>query len=648
MATYYVDSSATGLNDGSSWTDAWTSITSALSVAAGDTVLVSSTHSETPTTSNMHWSNSTTLDPIKIINVDKTTNQYTTASKAEYNIRTNNQFAVLYVKGDGLRVYGLKFIGGTGIECPGYDFHYTDCEFYVGANSGRFSLFGGLEGHNGVFENCLIENQISSQILAGGNSRIIFRNCDIHSTSSSTTKTILSHGASSNWGLGSSVEFHSCVFDCKYIYSGRTDHTSKGHELDALFVDCEFPASYEYYDSAYTFTSVRNIVISNSSSGSNGEEINYVSGKHSEKGSTKGVSTVYRTSGANAGSSGFSWELTSSSNSIEQYRALRSIPITKWVESGSQTITVYVAGSSSLNDDDFWIEVDSPSEEVSPTAQGKFRTTKPEPLATPTALTSDTSSTWNGTGVGTKQKIEVAISPTIAGTVTVRCYLAKPSTTVYVDPKISSDGYQYVYQGVLVDGYPVVSATTPPSSATFSQIIDNGGVGYSLIGSWLTYSGSVPGKYGGDYNYISGGTGSNVATWSFTGLRRGMYQVSVSWAYNGSHTTSANYKAYSGNSLQVNQTKNQTISAASDYVENGIPFENLGGTFVVSGGSLTVTLDDSQASGFAIADAVRIELVSEIESESGTQIFPFRQWVEDKAIAGTTTPLTPVHPLRSN
>ena len=41
MTDFYVDSAATGANNGTSWTDAWTSITSAPGgIAAGDRVFV--------------------------------------------------------------------------------------------------------------------------------------------------------------------------------------------------------------------------------------------------------------------------------------------------------------------------------------------------------------------------------------------------------------------------------------------------------------------------------------------------------------------------------------------------------------------------------------------------------------------------------
>ena len=51
MATYYVDSSATGSNNGSSKANAFTSFYTAVSsTASGDILLVSHTHSENVTT----------------------------------------------------------------------------------------------------------------------------------------------------------------------------------------------------------------------------------------------------------------------------------------------------------------------------------------------------------------------------------------------------------------------------------------------------------------------------------------------------------------------------------------------------------------------------------------------------------------------
>ena len=178
-------------------------------------------------------------------------------------------------------------------------------------------------------------------------------------------------------------------------------------------------------------------------------------------GETTNETSVYRSSGANNGDADYSWKMTSNANT-DSYCSLQSAEICKWVESGSQTITLHVASAVALGlyQDGFWIEVESPSEETSPTGLGKFRTTKPNPLAITSTLAIDSSSSWTGSGVGTKQKIDVAIAPTISGTVTVRCYLAAPSTTIYVDPKISTDGNQRVFNGVLVNDDVVTSSAT--------------------------------------------------------------------------------------------------------------------------------------------------------------------------------------------
>jgi hypothetical protein len=459
MATYYVDSNATGLNDGSSWTNAWTSLASSNGSAttAGDVVYVASDHSET-TTTNLSWSGGSETNPIQIINVDKTTNQYTTSSQATY-YKTGG----FYIGGIGIRVFGIRFESNTSVITTATDFIYTDCYFDIGYDSGSKGFQGALTGNTGKLISCTIRTQRGSVVAFGGNSRVIFENCTMFSQRiAASTVTIISNGASNNWRLGSTAEFRSCnLSDFDYLYGGNS---SWKHQLDVVLSNCEFPSSYSYQPS--DTISPRRVLVSACSGGTTYPNINIDSAFYNVRGYAKGVTSHYRSGGASIDSTGYSWSMQSNANAVESLAAAESLPITKYVEAASQTIILYLAGSSSLNDDDFWIEVESPSEESSATAQKKFRTTKPNPLATPTALTSDTS-TWTGTGVGTVQKIEVPISPTIAGTVTVRCYLAKPSTTVYVDPKLSGTGYQRVYNGVLVDDNETITTTT---STTGTQI----------------------------------------------------------------------------------------------------------------------------------------------------------------------------------
>jgi len=449
MATYYVDSNATGLNDGSSWTDAWTSLGSSLSVAAGDTVLVSSSHSETVSSNTYYdYTNATSALPVKVISANSTTGLYEKATSIQIDHGTVNFYDIVFEKnaefhGLYIRANDLHF-NGEGSMVLMNDCTFTFCQsplLNVGDNATGVGIC--------KFTNCLFdfsggvghyESYVSRATIAD------FINCSFVKYSASY---LFDQGSPAPLAdYYTPVTFKCCdlsVYDT--IYSGVSLQTN-GRKV--VLERCKTKAGFSVFASIGS-QSYDGLVYESSDSISLSSRVLGLVRKESYAGVVSSSTSVYRSSGSSDGDNDFSWsaESTASCGSIN---LLDSIEICKSVESGSQTITVYLAGSASLNNDDFWIEVESPSEEVSPTAQSKFRTTKPDPLATPTALTSDTSSTWNGTGVGTKQKIEVAISPTIAGTVTVRCYLAKPSTTVYVDPKISTTGNQRVFNGVLVDG----------------------------------------------------------------------------------------------------------------------------------------------------------------------------------------------------
>ena len=455
MATYYVDSNATGLNSGTSWTDAWTTIDSATNVNAGDVILVDDSHVDAFVgNKNLNFYGGTFLNPIKIISVDKATNDYSSGATIKSAPSNYN----LYINGNIL-FYGCTIQAGERLALPqssDYRMWFDDCVLgTLGTGQHRYIQFGSGSGDGQsssiIVTNSTIGDQYNNYPYRfSGHGTMHIRNCTFASTSARTL------GGRGNVMFMNDDSPKVTIEDCDFSAETATTNLFGGMTMSSSFTlrRCKLQSGYSIGTlNEFSQVSLEDCESSNLTSPS----INAIFAD--PFGVSESVSSVYRSSGASDGTTEYSFKFTSNSNALESHLPISSFSFAKYVGTGSQTITVYLAGGSSLNDDDFWIEVESPSEEASPTAQGKFRTTKPYPLATPTALASDTSS-WTGTGVGTAQKVEVAIAPTIAGTVTVRCYLAKPSTTVYVDPKISTDGKQRVFDGVLVDGE--ATQTTSP------------------------------------------------------------------------------------------------------------------------------------------------------------------------------------------
>jgi hypothetical protein len=132
-------------------------------------------------------------------------------------------------------------------------------------------------------------------------------------------------------------------------------------------------------------------------------------------------------------------------------------------------------------------------------------------------------------------------------------------------------------------------------------IIDNGDAGYSRTAGWTTVTNTL--ANGLDYDYAASGTGSARATWSFTGLVPGSYQVFARWVPFSNRATNATYTIRDGATLLGSAVVNQQLAPAGE-LSNGITWQSLG-FFQTATGNLAVQLTNA-ANGFVIADAVRV------------------------------------------
>lgn len=436
MATHYVDSSASGANDGTSKTDAWTSIASATGVAAGDTVLVSHTHSQSiAATTGLKFSNSTATSPVRLLSTNFSTDALATGAV----IQTTAAAYHLSV-GGCLFCSGITFGAGYQLKI-GQDpvtendvMQFEGCTLKTVHNQtyNVIQIGKSLDHLVARFDNCTIDQLATT---GGWNSvKVYSDDLRFHNLSFSLPGTVTNalFEASQSYDElqvilveGSDLSGFSKLFKTKTGINGLVRVARCQLKSGYTAVDGSYPSGLRVHLEACAVGTITAPALGVSHFGG-------------IRGTIESSLSQYRTGGADDGeqANAYSWEMAANANAAEVYLPLESPPLTRWVDSGSQTLTVYVASGATLNDDDFWVEVSSPSEAGSATAQANWQTTRADPLATPAALTTDSGSTWNGTGVGTKQQIDVSLNPTIAGPVVVRCYLAKPSTTVYVDPKL--------------------------------------------------------------------------------------------------------------------------------------------------------------------------------------------------------------------
>ncbi|WP_435011876.1 S8 family serine peptidase (plasmid) [Tundrisphaera lichenicola] len=144
------------------------------------------------------------------------------------------------------------------------------------------------------------------------------------------------------------------------------------------------------------------------------------------------------------------------------------------------------------------------------------------------------------------------------------------------------------------------------------RVIDDGDAGFSATSGWQSYAGA---GWQGDMKFKSSGTGAESASWSFGDLAPGRYRVSVTWVDYSNRASDALYTVLvdgaAGPTLTIDQRQ-----APVGFSEGGRLWQDLGGSFDVTGGSLLVRLSDlaGPAGSYLVADAVRVERIAELTS----------------------------------
>jgi hypothetical protein len=183
--------------------------------------------------------------------------------------------------------------------------------------------------------------------------------------------------------------------------------------------------------------------------------------------------------------------------------------------------------------------------------------------------------------------------------------------------QLTDDADEYVLADAVrierLSGGPAAGPAAGPAPAAI-QIIDDAAAGFTSTG-FTPYTGQGRDN---DVHYSAAGSGGDTATWTFT-VSPGVYQVSATWSTHGNRATNAPYSISDGATLLATAAVNQQL-APNDLTDQGSSWEHLGGTYTITGATLTVRLTDA-ANGFVIADALRIERLADLPAPLVDQVF---------------------------
>jgi hypothetical protein len=439
MAVYYVYSGATGSNNGSSWANAFTTLTTAFATeAAGDTLYVAHDHSESTAAAITLTSSGTVTNPTKVVCVDRggSVPPISADRRATAQVATTGASNITL---NGFTHYdGIIFAAGSAgnnanIILPntaGNWLRLDNCSLRLVTTASGSKIF---LANGGAVGSCFVEWNNTTVSFAN-----VLQNIDItcafrwRNTAAAvigaTIPTVL---------LGTSIAAKSGNVECagvdlSALGSGKTicGNNSLGGYVAFMFLDCKLDAAVTKSAVPASHGSTEIDFVRSGASG------NYTIFRHRISGALDHETTIVRTGGASDGTTPIAWKIVTTAN-CNYSESFECPPIAIWNDVTGSSVTATIegiwGGGAVPNDDECWLEVEYLGNASSP--QGSFvNDGKADLLATAAAQTSS-SETWGGST--TKFKLAVTFTPQQKGWIYARVKCAKPSSTFYIDPLVT-------------------------------------------------------------------------------------------------------------------------------------------------------------------------------------------------------------------
>jgi hypothetical protein len=437
MAVYYVYSGAAGSNNGSSWANAFTTLTTAFATeAAGDTLYVAHDHAETTAAAITLTSSGLLANPTKVVCVNRSgsvppvsadrrataTVSTTGASNITFNGYTHYD-GVIFVAGNAANNANI-ILPNTAIHSLRFD----NCSLRLGTTGTTQRIFianGALGGTYVELNNTTVSFAHTGQSIdiAG---MVSWRN----TPSAVIGSAVPSFLFTLNSARGGYVECFGV--DLSALGSGKAIVSATGGGSTAnvfRFLDCKLDAAVTKSGAPASHGST---VIDFVRCGASG--VNYNVFRQRLMGTLDQETTVVRVGGATDQTTPISWKVVTTAN-CHYTLPFECPPVAIWNDTtgSAVTATIECIGAALPNDDEVWLDLEYLGSGSSP--QGSFVNDGKADLLVAAAAQTSSSETWGGSTAAFK--LAVTFTPQQKGWVYARVKCAKASSTFYIDPLVT-------------------------------------------------------------------------------------------------------------------------------------------------------------------------------------------------------------------